>query len=108
MWPLVPVRVGLCLTVLAACSPQQIAGDVTRAAAKSVILPIVGQRLPEMQAEQVTGCVLDNATGPELQTLARDIGTRAGTRTVGIVADVMRRPQTVQCVAALGLPGMTP
>ena len=99
--------VGFGLTLLAACSPQQVAEDVTRAAAKSVILPVVAQRLPETQAEQVTACVLDNATGAELQILARDIGTRAGTRTVGIVADVLRRPQTVQCVAGLGLPGMT-
>ena len=79
---------------------------MTRAAAKSVILPVVGQRMPETQAEQVTACVIDNATLPELQTLARDVGTRAGTRTVGIVADVLRRPGTVQCVARLGLPGL--
>jgi len=96
------------LIFLASCSPQQVAEDVTRAAAKSVILPVVAQRLPETQAEQVTACVLDNATGAELQILARDIGTRAGTRTVGIVADVLRRPETVRCVAGLGLPGLSP
>lgn len=89
------------------CSPQQVAEDATRAAAKSVILPVVSARLPETQAEQVTGCVLDNATGSELQTLALDIGTRAGTRTVGVVADVLRRPATVQCVMRLGLPGLS-
>ncbi|MFN3823244.1 MAG: hypothetical protein ACK4GW_07685 [Pseudorhodobacter sp.] len=102
-----PAVLGLALGLLAACSPQQVAEDVTRAAAKSVILPVVGQRLPETQAEQVTACVIDNATGAELQILARDIGTRAGTRTVGIVADVLRRPGTVQCVARLGLPGLS-
>jgi len=103
----IPAVFGLGLSLLAACSPQQMAEDVTRAAAKSVILPVVGQRLPETQAEQVTACVIDNATGAELQILARDIGTRAGTRTVGIVADVLRRPGTVQCVARLGLPGLS-
>lgn len=96
----------LCGAVLA-CSPQQIAEETTRAAAKSVILPVVSERLPEGQAEQVTGCVLDNATGSELQTLALDIGTRAGTRTVGVIADVLRRPATVSCVMRLGLPGLS-
>ncbi|WP_237684710.1 hypothetical protein [Szabonella alba] len=96
----------MALALLVACSPQRMAEDMTRAAAKSVILPVVGQRLPETQAEQVTACVLDNATLPELQALARDVGTRAGTRTVAVVADVLRRPGTVQCVARLGLPGI--
>jgi len=102
-----PIIMTLSLSLLAACSAQEMGDNISRQAARSVVMPIVQQRLPGPQSEAVTNCVLNNATGAELRTLALDIGTRAGTRTVGIVADVLRRPATVQCVMGAGIPGLS-
>lgn len=91
---------------IAACSPQQLADEVTRTAAKSVVLPVVQQRLPGPQAEAVAVCVIDNASSGELVSLARDVGTRAGTTTVQTIAGVLQRPDTLQCVLRAGIPGL--
>jgi hypothetical protein len=96
------------LVLLAACSPTGDVGlDVLRATAKSVVLPVVQQRLPGPQAEAVAICVIDNAERSELITLARDVGTRAGTTTVQTVATILQRPNTIQCVLRAGIPGLT-
>lgn len=95
------------LVFLAACTTGDPGEAVLRATAKSVILPVIQQRLPAPQAEAVTLCVLDNATQPEILTLARDVGTRAGTSTVQTIATVLQRPATTQCVLRAGLPELT-
>lgn len=92
--------------LLAACTPQGMTDQVARAAAKSVVLPVVQQRLPGPQAEAVAVCVIDNATSPEIFSLARDVGTRAGTSTVQTVATILQRPATLQCVLRAGIPGL--
>lgn len=95
------------LLALAACTPgNDPATLVARSAAKSVVLPVVGQRLPGPQAQAVTTCVIDNANAGELQTLAKDVGTRAGTRTINIIATVLQRPATIDCVLGAGIPGL--
>ncbi|MDZ4136320.1 MAG: hypothetical protein U1D06_12125 [Paracoccaceae bacterium] len=95
-----------CLLLLAACDPQALMDNTARAAAKSVVLPIVAQRLPGPQAEAVTVCVIDNASAGEINSLARDVGTRAGTTTVQTVATILQRPATLQCVLSVGLQGV--
>jgi hypothetical protein len=80
--------------------------DVLRATAKTVVLPVVQQRLPGPQAEAVTICVLDNANRDEIISLARDVGTRAGSSTVQTIATILQRPSTVQCVLGAGIPGL--
>lgn len=91
---------------LAACTSGDPRTAVTRQVAKTVVLPVVSQRLPGPQAQAVTTCVIDNATNEDLNALARDVGTRAGTSTVATIAGVLRRPATVQCVLGAGLPGL--
>lgn len=93
--------------MLAACSPQTVADNVARSAARSVVNPVVAQYMPSGQAEAATNCIIDNADAGELSTLARDIGTRAGTTTVQIVARVASRPSTMQCLGSQGLPALT-
>ena len=95
------------LLLLAACTSGDPRTAVTRQIAKTVVLPVVSQRLPGPQAQAVATCVIDNATAPELNALARDVGTRAGTSTVATIAGVLRRPDTVQCVLGAGLPGIS-
>lgn len=96
------------LPLVAACSPQNVAEDVTRAAAKSVIQPVIANQFPEPAAEIATGCLLDNATGEELRSLARDVGTRAGTSTVATVLTIAARPAALACLANAGLQPLNP
>ena len=95
------------LALMAACTTANPVDQIARTAAKSVVLPVVQQRLPGPQAEAVAICVIDNANSNEILTLARDVGTRAGTRTVQIIATVLQRPNTIQCVLRAGIPGLS-
>lgn len=103
------MRAALVFTLfIAACTSTGDVGlDVLRATAKTVVLPVVQQRLPGPQAEAVTICVLDNASRDEIVSLAKDVGTRAGSSTVQTIATILQRPNTVQCVLRAGLPGLT-
>ncbi|NUB44381.1 hypothetical protein GEU84_008300 [Fertoebacter nigrum] len=92
------------LLLLAACNPQDMADSVARRAAKSVVVPVVQQYMPAPQAEGVANCVIDNASAGEISSLARDVGTRAGTSTVQTVLAIARRPATTQCLLAQQLP----
>lgn len=96
----------LCVLAFAACTPTNPVEAVVRASAKSVVLPVVQQRLPGPQAEAVAVCVIDNASMDEILTLSRDVGTRAGTSTVQTIAAILQRPNTMQCVLGAGLPGL--
>lgn len=93
--------------LLAACTTANPMDQFARATAKSVVLPVVQQRLPGPQAEAVAVCVIDNANSDEIFSLARDVGTRAGTTTVQTIATILQRPNTVQCVLGAGIPGLS-
>jgi len=92
---------------LAACTTNDPVEAVARVTAKSVVLPVVQQRLPGPQAEAVAVCIIDNANTNEIFSLARDVGTRAGTSTVQTIATILQRPNTIQCVLGAGLPGLS-
>lgn len=92
------------LLALAACSPQDVADKAIARAAEAVILPVVDDTLTQGQAEGVTRCIVDNAQMSELQSLARDIGTVAGTSTLFTISAVATRPATLACIAEKGFP----
>lgn len=92
------------LLALAACSPQDVADKAIARAAEAVILPVVDDTLTQGQAEGVTRCIVDNAQMSELQSLARDIGTVAGTSTLFTITAVATRPATLACIAEKGFP----
>lgn len=93
----------LMILLLAACSPQQLADDVTRQAAESVVVPILSDYMPAPQANGATVCILDNATPDELRMLARDVAVSAGSSTVENVLAIASRPATLTCFRSLGL-----
>ncbi len=97
------VLVVLAGSVLAACDPQAMMDDVARSAARSVVVPVVNQYLPGAEAEMAAICIIDNASSQEIQSLARDVGTRAGTTTVATILSVAQRPATLQCLLGRGL-----
>lgn len=89
---------------LVACSPQEVADDITRQAAESVILPVVGDVMPAAQAQGAATCVLQNATIEETRMLARDVGVEAGTSTVDNIIAIAGRPGTLACFRSIGAP----
>lgn len=95
---------GIACLALAACSPQEMADDLTRQAAEQVILPVVGEVMPAAQAKGAATCILQNATIEETRTLARDVGVEAGTATVDNILAIAGRPGTLACFRSLGAP----
>ncbi len=93
----------LATTLLAACSPAGIATDLTRRTAKTVVFPVISATTPAPADELITQCILANASNAELNDLARDVGTRAGTLTVQNVRTIADRPATRACIAGQGL-----
>jgi hypothetical protein len=94
----------LMILILAACSPQQFADDVTRQAAESVVTPVLDDYMPPAQAAGATACVLDNAAPAEIRALARDVAVEAGSQTVQSVLNIATRPATIACLASIGAP----
>jgi len=88
---------------LAACDPQSVVGNVTDRAARSVVVNVLVNQYPRPQAETATTCVLQNATRAEADSLARDVGTRAGTTTVAQIRAIGDRPATRGCLTSQGL-----
>ncbi len=96
--------VGLTLPLLG-CTPQQ-QDELTRDAAKSVVRPVLEERLPGVPVEPATDCIIDNASSRELLSLAADAVTGPTANTVEIVSDIVSRPETIQCLATEGLPAL--
>ena len=91
------------ILLLAACSPQTLADNVTDRAARSVVVNVLVNQYPRPQAETATTCVISNATPAEVEALARDVATRAGTVTVARIRAIGDRPATQACLTAQGL-----
>jgi len=95
----------IALVLLAGCAlPTR--DEVTRAAAKSAIRPVLADKLPGVPAEPAADCVIDNANSSELLALASDSITGATASTVQTVSGILSRPGTLQCLATQGLPAL--
>lgn len=91
------------LAALAACDPAAMVEDVTAQAARSVVVNVLAVQYPRPQAETAADCVLGTATPAEVQSLARDVGTRPGTLTEATVRTAAARPAAAACLAGQGL-----
>jgi hypothetical protein len=89
--------------VLAACSPDVLATDVTRRAAKTVVLPVLRDVASPPADTLATECILGNASNAELNELARNVGNEAGTLTIQNIRTIAERPSTRACIAGKGL-----
>lgn len=95
----------LAMAVLPGCV-SDMRDTVAREAAKSAVRPVLERRLPGVPVEPAVNCVIDNASADEIVTLARD-GALAGEvspATRRIVADILLRRGTIECLAEDGLP----
>lgn len=94
----------IALVVLAGCDPREVADKAVRRAAETVVMPVVNRDMPSGPAQVATACILDAATGAEIEALARDVGVEAGTLTVASIRSIALRPAAQGCFAASGVP----
>lgn len=92
------------VATLAACSPVELAGKVSRRAAESVVQPVVNINMPAGVANEATACILDAASPAEIDALARDVGVEAGSSTKARIRELALRPAAQSCFAARGVP----
>ncbi len=90
--------------VLAGCSPEELATDVTRRTAKTVVLPVMRDVVSPPADSLATECILNNATNAELNLLARNVGNSAGTLSIQTIRTIAGRAATRACLAGQGLP----
>lgn len=90
--------------VIAACDPAAMRADIGERAAQSVVVNVLVNQYPRPQAETAAACVIQYASAAEVEGLARDMGTRAGTSTVGTIRAIGDRPGTRACLQAQALP----
>lgn len=94
----------IAVAALAACSPRDMADQMGRRTAETVVKPIVDDTMTEPQAAGVTRCIVTNARADEVNALLRDVGVYAGSSTVATVAGIVARPETQSCIRGSGLP----
>ncbi|KAF0677335.1 hypothetical protein [Profundibacterium mesophilum] len=86
----------------AACTPVA-RDDLTRAAARNAIRPIIAERFPGVPLEPGIDCLIDNASSDELLALGADSITGPTAATQQIVLTIAARPETINCLATDGL-----
>lgn len=85
------------------------AGDMlARDAAKGVVNNVVQTRFPGVNAAPFTDCIIDNATGSEIVTIAEAALLGVTPATTNLVVEIAGRPDTVRCAVnnSLGLGGL--
>lgn len=92
------------LTALAACNPQEAATDITRQAARAVIVPVLATHMPSPLAQAGADCIIASATLDDLRALAVDYGNAPGTSTINTVTRLIAKPQVLTCFAQGAIP----
>ena len=97
-----PRNVIFLASLLCACNAP-VADEIARSAARRAVEPVLAARFPGVPLMPATNCIIDNATAPEIITLATSARSAPESAT-RIVLDVAQRPATIQCLATDGLP----
>ena len=63
---------------------------------------MLAERFPGVPVEGATDCVIDNANAQEILSLAADSVTGPTASTVEIVARIVTRPGTIECLIEEG------
>lgn len=89
---------------LGACSAgQDLADNLARDKARSVVIPIVEKRIPAAPAAPIAECVIDNASVQEILLLAKASVVGASIETTDTVITILKRPDTLKCIAVDGI-----
>ena len=77
--------------------------EITLEPFEQVINTVVERNFPGVNAAPVSNCVVDNATGDEIVTVAEAAVTGIDDETVATVLDVVKRRDTIDCIASNGI-----
>ncbi|MHA6344991.1 hypothetical protein [Roseivivax sp. CAU 1761] len=91
--------------VLAGCTAQA-QDQIARGAARSTVNRVVLERYPGVPLEPAIDCIIDNASAQQILALAADSVGGPTASSAEIVAEIVSRPPTLQCLAAEGLPAL--
>ncbi|MFT5001661.1 MAG: hypothetical protein ACI875_002674 [Planctomycetota bacterium] len=92
----------LAVLLLAGCLGQDIANDVARDQAKGVVTPMVQERFPGLPADEISDCIIDNASAQEILIIAKAAVVGADSETSKTVVSILGRKGTLTCVAKSG------
>ena len=82
---------------LAACDTP-VGTEVARASARTVVNDVVESRFPGAPITPVTDCIIDNASGNEIFTIAGDaVDGQPSPETVRLIVQIAQRPDTITC-----------
>jgi len=101
------IGLGFVLVGLQACTEtQQVVDNVARDAAKAAVNEALVTRFPGVPKRAVTpftDCIIDNASGRQIASLAKDAVVGTSETTVAVVQGILNQPETQTCVARAGL-----
>lgn len=80
--------------------------DAVRNQAEQTIVTVVEKQFPNVNAQPVASCVVDNATTSEILSVAGDGVTGIDQGTITTVLDVLKRKETINCVVNNGIGGL--
>lgn len=80
--------------------PSAMSDEAARAAARSVVTPIVSQQAPGPIGVAMSDCIINNASAAELLALARAASSGVNADTVNLTSQILARPETVSCATA--------
>lgn len=87
---------------LSGCVEVQTAVDTTaRNGAKGVVTEAIATRFPQVPKaliEPFTDCVIDNATALEVREFARSALVGVDDATIGVIRNILSRPETRSCL----------
>ncbi len=91
---------GAALALSACATVEEITGPTSKAAARSVVAPIVEEEVPGEIGAALTECILDNASTEELIQISAANAGAPGAEIVLLVSDILAREETVACATA--------
>ncbi len=98
----------LFILALSACDTP-IGTEVARSTARSVVNDVVETRFPGVPVTPVTDCIIDNASGSEIVSIAADaVAGQPSPETVSLVIEIAGRPDTVRCFVESAGPQILP
>ena len=90
-------------TVLSGCAiGNAVVEDTSRELAKGVVNGVIAEKLPGVDAEPYTDCIIDNASFEEIVQLAQSAAT-GGSNAAPLIFEIASRPATTQCLAGNAL-----
>jgi hypothetical protein len=85
---------------------QAVVDDTVRNQAEQTIVTVVEKQFPNVNAQPVANCVVDNASTSEILSVAGDSVTGVDQGTIKTVLDILKRTETISCIAKNGIGGL--